>query len=434
MGKRKYRAVEVKAVEVEQVQRLVAGLGTLTIFGCDAAKDDWFGVFMTPEGEVVLTVKWDLVTGTHALVALLDAVRDAGVAIEAAVEPTGTYAEALVYQLKQKEYPVFQVSPKHSHDYAEIYDGVPSSHDAKSAAIVADLHRVGRGSGRSREWPSASEQRRSLRARANEVDWLKADLLRYRNRLEALLAMHWPELTKTIDLKSASLVSLVAAFGDPSGVSANPERARRVLRVASRGKLAEEKIQAIVESAQGTLGCPTIADETHELKALGQKLLELRTKLKAAEARLTKIAKDDKEVSRLADTIGLITAAVVTARMGYLTDYESVGAVFRGTGLNLKTRSSGKHKGKLKITKRGPSVVRRWLYLAVLRWIQKDPIAKAWYQRKLAQNGGQKVKAQVALMRKLLAGLYHVARGADFDSTKLFDVRRLSLGDVPVAG
>lgn len=430
MGKRTYRAIVVKAVEVE---RLAKRFAELAIFGVDAAKDGWFGVFMTPEGEVVLTVKWDLVAGTLDLIGLLEAIRANGVDIEAAVEPTGTYAEAFAYQLQQSGFSVFQVSPKHSHDYAEIYDGVPSSHDAKSAAIVADLHRTRRSSGRSREWPRPSEERRGLRARANEVDWVKADQLRYGNRLEALLAMHWPEAGRIVDHMSKSFVSLVAAYGDPSGVAADPEGARTLLEQASRGKLPEEKIEALLESARQTLGCPTIPDETHELKTLGAKLLEFRTTLKAAEARLETRARGDAVVVRMAPVVGLITAAVLTARLGHLTEYDSVGATLRGGGLNLKTRSSGKHKGKLKITKRGSAVARRWLYLAVLRWIQKDPIAKAWYQRKLAHNGGEKVKAQVALMRKLLAGLYHVARGAEFDSKKLFDVQRLGLGELSMA-
>jgi hypothetical protein len=33
----------------------------------------------------------------------------------------------------------------------------------------------------------------------------------------------------------------------------------------------------------------------------------------------------------------------------------------------------------------------------------------------------------MALMRKLVAGLYHVAHGERFDSSKLFDVRRLEM-------
>ncbi len=48
-------------------------------------------------------------------------------------------------------------------------------------------------------------------------------------------------------------------------------------------------------------------------------------------------------------------------------------------------------------------------------------------------------RAAVALMRKLAKALFHVGRGAVFDSTKLFDTRRLHLaaaksprGDLPL--
>ena len=32
---------------------------------------------------------------------------------------------------------VVRVSPKAAHDYAEVFDGVPSQHDGKDAAVVA---------------------------------------------------------------------------------------------------------------------------------------------------------------------------------------------------------------------------------------------------------------------------------------------------------
>jgi hypothetical protein len=56
------------------------------------------------------------------------------------------------------------------------------------------------------------------------------------------------------------------------------------------------------------------------------------------------------------------------------------------------------------------------------------------YQRKKQRDGGRASRAAVALMRKLAKALYHVARGAAFDSSKLFDVRRLQLpqGDLPL--
>ncbi len=79
-------------------------------------------------------------------------------------------------------------------------------------------------------------------------------------------------------------------------------------------------------------------------------------------------------------------------------------------GLNLKEKSSGTVQGQIKITKRGPSRVRQLLWLAVFRWIQADPIANAWYQRKRQRDGGRAPRAAVALMRKLAKGI--VARRA----------------------
>jgi hypothetical protein len=62
------------------------------------------------------------------------------------------------------------------------------------------------------------------------------------------------------------------------------------------------------------------------------------------------------------------------------------------------------------------------------RWIQHDPVARAWYAKKVKRQGGQfKSKAVVALMRKLTLALWHVAKGSEFDSTLLFDTRRLKL-------
>ncbi len=58
-------------------------------------------------------------------------------------------------------------------------------------------------------------------------------------------------------------------------------------------------------------------------------------------------------------------------------------------------------------TKRGPRRLRQYLYLAVLRWIQDDAVARAWCeQRSSATEGEITAKALVTLMRKLLSGLW----------------------------
>jgi hypothetical protein len=87
-------------------------------------------------------------------------------------------------------------------------------------------------------------------------------------------------------------------------------------------------------------------------------------------------------------------------------------------GLNLKERSSGRWKGHLKITKRGSSQARRWLYFAGLRYC-RDPWLAGWYQKKKSRGEGYAMRTVVALMRKLSLALYYVGRGSVFDVRKL---------------
>jgi transposase len=108
-------------------------------------------------------------------------------------------------------------------------------------------------------------------------------------------------------------------------------------------------------------------------------------------------------------------------------EYPNAGSDLKAMGLSLRERSSGKHKGQLKITKRGPSLVRQYHYSVALRWLYKDAVIAGWDRSKIRRDGRLKGKAIVAIMRKLALALWHIARGEAFDSRKLFDVRRLGI-------
>lgn len=421
MGKRTYRATVVKDVDVDQLAKAV---GDGVMLGMDAAKAAWVGAFVTPDRLVQLTIRWDLVRDQVALLELLEALRRHGCEIEAAVEATGTYAHAQVEQLESIGIPVYAVKTKHSHDYAEIYDGVPSHHDGKAAAVVAELALNTRNR---KLWRGPSSSERRLRAVTDWADWLQQEWQRYSNRMEALLARYWPELTREVDLERVSTLSLLEEFGGPEGVAERPDEAADLMARTSRGALADGKIRAAVASASATIGMTMKPAERELVRRLASCLLRLRRERSEAVREVERAAKDEPAVQRIAETVGSGTAAVFHATVGDLAAYHSVRALWKGFGINLKERSSGKHQGRLKITKRGSSRARRWLFLAALRWLKDDRIAKAWYLRKVARDGGKKMKAVVALMRKLVAGLFHVARGERFDSTKLFDVRRLGI-------
>jgi transposase len=421
MRKRTYRAVTVKQLDMDQL-----GVGhDRLILGCDAAKEIWYGAWMNPQGEVLQTIRWDQVDETRELLTRLGALHAAGVAVEVAVEPTATYADAVVAQLLAQGVAVYRINTKHSHDYQEIYDGVPSGHDAKAAAIVAKLH-LERG-GSSRPWPVTPARRRELRVRVAALDWIKQDEQRAISRLESRLARHWPELLRLLPLTGVTTARLLAAYGGPAAVAADPDGANAALRQWSRGQLSPAKRGEVVASAATTLGIPLLEAERHQIEQLATTLCTLRRRRREAEQELTTQAATDPALSSISSVVGRTTGAVLYACLGDLRAYTSVRALYRAPGLNLREHSSGKKKGRLAITKRGSAVARRWLFLATLRWLKADPIARAWYLRKVRTNGGVKLKAVIALMRKLLAALYHVARGATYDPYRLFDTRRLQI-------
>jgi transposase len=129
----------------------------------------------------------------------------------------------------------------------------------------------------------------------------------------------------------------------------------------------------------------------------------------------------------VARVTGKATSLVLESTLGSPLDYPNPGSYLKAMGLNLKERSSGKHKGQLKITKRGSSLARKYHYFVALRWPYKDPIIARWYRNKVRRDGQLKGKAIVAIMRKLARTLWHIARGEVFDSRKLFDVRSLGM-------
>lgn len=204
--------------------------------------------------------------------------------------------------------------------------------------------------------------------------------------------------------------------------------AANVLRKASRGSLRSSVIARLVDSAQRTLGVQQVAEEVHLVQELAREAARNRVEAREARRRVETLCAADEVARRLKPVLGATTAAVVVAATGDPSSYDSPRALVKSVGLNLREHSSGEYSSALHITKRGSGTARRYLHLAALRLLQTDPVVRAWYRKKVARDGGRgKLRAVVAVTRKLVLGLWHVARGSAFDASKLFDTRRLEL-------
>jgi transposase len=419
MKKRMYRAVDVKRVDWERLSATAAG--QRVVVGVDVAKERPFAAVRVEGGEVVLLWKWRQPWENTQVVEKLSGLGASSV--EVVMEPSGTYGDALRSQLEGAGIEVFRVSPKRCHDYAEVYDGVPSHHDGKSAVLLADLH----VQGKSKRWPVASAEDRERAATLAAWGLYFGTFQRCVNRLEAQLARYWPEVTELLALDSATLLELLMAYGDPRQVAASAAGARRRMRQVGGGFLSSAKIEVVLASAGETIGMEMVAGERRWLKELVREVRRLQKELYRVKRRIRRQVAEDPSTRQISEVVGESTALGLRVSAGDPRDYPSAASYLKGLGLNLKVRSSGKFKGQLRLSKRGPGLARQLLYMAVLRWIQKDRIARQWYERKVARDGGLRRKALTAMMRKLARGLWHVGRGEVFDSRRLFDVRRLGL-------
>jgi transposase len=333
------------------------------------------------------------------------------------MESTGTYGDALRQALSDADIAVHRVGAKAAHDYAEIFDGVPSQHDGKDAAVVAELAALGK----SVAWPylAASETDQEM---AYCVDWMDAHRRQFSmwlGRLEGILARHWPEATRWLELSSSTLLRVLQHYGGPSGLAKDPNAAT-MLASWGGARLAVEKIRGLIESAQSSMGVRQTAIDVQRMQRYADQALAARAEIAKSQRSLQTLAARNAAIQAQAQAVGMATACVLWVHLGDPMRYHCGAAYRKAMGLNLVERSSGLYQGKLRISKRGSAQVRRWLYLAVLRLVARDPV-RCWYQQKKLKDGDQAKRALVGVMRRLALALYEVgAREQTFDAWRLF--------------
>jgi transposase len=111
--------------------------------------------------------------------------------------------------------------------------------------------------------------------------------------------------------------------------------------------------------------------------------------------------------------VGLFTALTFLTEMGNLKRFKNRRQVGSYAGLSPTSHESGNiadRKGH--ITRQGPSRLRRVLCQAVWARVRSDPVEGACYERIKAKNAGKAKIGIVAVMRRLVIKMWHVAQAA----------------------
>jgi len=412
--KRAYRTTDVKNVVLAKV--LKSGpTGPVTV-GLDVGKREIFAVVRW--SDATFERPWKILNPSELTLLvqlLMNLAKERPMIV--AMESTGTYGDALRQALTDAELDIQRVSGKAASDYAEIFDGVPSKHDGKDAAIVAELTALGK----SWPWPYRSKAECDAEM-ARWVDWLDAQQsiqAIWTGRLEGLISRHWPEVTRLLNLSSVTLLKMLIHYGGPAAL-VQDSAARSQLASWGRRPLVATKIEKILRSANETVGVRQNDQDLKRAQQYAASALSAYREVQTARRKLEELSQNNEVIRRQAKAVGRATACVLWVALGDPRDYHCAEAYRKAMGLNLKERSSGRQKGRLKITKRGPSSVRRWLYFAAMRASQ-DPDVRRWYEAKKARDADRGKGALIGVARRLALALYVVAVGDEpFEAWRLF--------------
>ncbi|MGZ3303787.1 MAG: transposase [Isosphaeraceae bacterium] len=414
MSSKAYRSTRVNDVDWERLARGKEGLG-ITL-GIDVGKERLWPVCRWADGRFERPWRVDNPAEIPALLALIKEMSQ-GRELVVAMESSGTYGDALRQALADRKIAVRRVSNKASHDYAEVFDGVPSQHDGKDAAVIAELAALGKA----KPWgyQPASDWEQEL---TYWVEWMACHrqiLTTWQGRLEGLVSRHWPEATRVLKLTSVTLLRALERYGDPKALAADPA-APKLLAAWGGAFLAEEKPGRLVACAASRVGVRVGQWQRRQVQEYARQALAARREVTRAERRLRELAEGNAVLQAQGKVVGVPTACVLWSCVGDPRLYDAAAADRKAMGLNLVERSSGKYQGRLRISKRGSSRARQWLYFAALRLIQTCGV-RPWYEAKKARDEDDARRAVVAVMRKLALGLHRVGvKDEAFEPRRLF--------------
>jgi len=297
---------------------------------------------------------------------------------------------------------------------------VPSQHDGKDAAVVAELAALGKGS--VWKYQAADAWQQEL---AYWVEWMvghRQVLAMWQGRLEGLLGRHWPEATRVLKLSCVTLLRVLKEYGSPQALAADRHAAEQLRRWGGK-YLGVDKIEALLAGARASVGVRAGAWEKRQLQDYAAQALQARQQGQQGQRRLRVLARGHAALEAQGKVVGVATACVLWVSTGDPEKYHAAAAYRKALGLNLVERSSGVFKGQLRISKRGSARSRQWLYFAALRLVQKAEV-RGWYEAKKAASPEEAKRVLTAVMRKLALALYHVGvRKEAFDPKRLFGRR-----------
>jgi transposase len=341
------------------------------------------------------------------------------------MEATGHYGFPLADWLRNRGIEVVLVNPMTTKRNKENRDNRPSKNDAKDAIVIADL--VSRGY--YHDWVWHQDIYRKLRCVVNEQEALADDLAAIGNRVQMLLDQGFPEFTKVFkDWNCPRGLATLKAFSMPQDlldltIEQIIERWRAAGMKRAGGPRGLACAALLLSAARSSVGLTDIATELgEEIKRWMGRYEQIQADKGMVETKikdlLNQLPEADVAPFKEVGLSPLMTASIL-ANTGPLTDYKHGQQVLALAGLNLCESTSGKHKGKIVLSKRGRRQLRKVLYMAMLGLVTNNKSFKQWHEHNVKTLKMKKQLSIFKLIGKLLRILVALARtGKQFEASK----------------
>lgn len=150
-----------------------------------------------------------------------------------------------------------------------------------------------------------------------------------------------------------------------------------------------------------------------EEESLQRLIDEIDKEIKQTEQLITALYQQDEvlknRLQKIIDSVyglGLITALTPVAETNGFASIRSRKQLTRYAGYDIVQNQSGQHRGRTRISKRGNARIRAQMHMASLSVVKKKGPLQALFLRVLSRNPNAKMKAYVAVQRKLLLLIY----------------------------
>jgi transposase len=326
-------------------------------------------------------------------------------------ESTGPYAEPLLqYLRKKKSVRIVQVNPMHTKRLKELQGNSPNKTDYKDPKVIADIIELGHALTVVVPEGVAAELRRLTQARERSMQRRIALV----NQLHDLTYLLFPEFLQVMkDIKTKTAQYLLKNYPTPQSIAeCDLAELTKTMKKTSCGQLGKRRAEALYEAARISVGI------IEGQKSMILEVREILTHIEASEQFIDRIEKEMSDnlkqipYSRFILSlkgIGEVTAAGLIGEVGDFSKFTTIAEIEKLAGLDLYEISSGKHKGTRRISKRGRSLMRKLLFFASINVVRKGGVLHETYQR-LIKQGKPKLKALIAIARKLLRIIFALVR------------------------